>query len=1056
MGEAGRKLTIRMPDNPRLKTAEVGKLHLDPGARVRVGSPVMTLVSHRKEHMVRAPRPGRVVPLVAPGDQVSGGDPLYILNIDEKALAEAKRNEREVVAIEKAKWAQGLTPEVIEPIMRQRAPSVQQSIDLTGVMASWAKPALAIALYVLACFALLPILNTFGRDASTTTLIAMCVGCVLFGAVIFHLYAPDSGVWPRWTVRLVAASWIGISSMAIFYQQENPDEITLADAAAPLTQLLDPPEEVSVPVPDVAPKAPVLLASGIAAGSAEEFPVPDYGSPKSVLGGPAAVPTAHGVKVMSWGRVVPTNASGDVLKFDLSDVVTEQMLASAKPTPAVVANQTAAALATKAEETEIPAALAAAPDLSVFAILARDGGGTLIEVNHTSETPVPATPKPDDGLVTPADADAELLARTAEVIELIADGAVQPETSVSAVSSWLSSAAVPVLLAETTYGPLQEPLPDVRSSDDAGLAQRQSRTIWSTAGEATLPALIAIDNAGWLTDRGLPVLQSEGVEGPAPDAGPSVIVARDAAPASNSQTQLAWADVNTQRPDLSAVNSQAVRLAAVQVMQSDTLTEPVPDAVPPVAVVEDVTKAERVENQVDYAAGAVRRPKVAAIAEGWLADSQVPVSLSDAPNGPETDPAAPPTGAEDKIADNLLSLGVPTAHKAQVPLVSAESPEISPNEGLKIAILQTEGVASLSITDASVATGQLLSAPTRGTVPAFLRPGLDPDLVLYAQRNAAREGWMFDQASRLAGVVGETDLALSLDGDLALSRGTPDQAASPVGQDGIVTAPVATEPVALAILEGGLTTDAGFGAPISVKNGLSGIPPDRELGDELQLAAAPATAPVAPPWQPEPDPVLAERVLLFLFYDDPRLKDVPGLGDDWQPLVSPDLAAAIQTSKVEAVNEVLEVTNWCAAANDPGRKKEKFLPGGAYRTAVLGDRIRLLQVRIAISDDKLAQLEKEVPVFGGAPSGFFHNKMPLFGAKPGDAVMDKARAFMQASSNAEIDQNTPPGINGGHYFTSATALEAAMQSHGCAGAIFNDGEGPVNEIGRVLDAKFAG
>ena len=48
-----------MPDNPRLRTAEVGKVHLDPGARVQSGNPVLTLVNRRKEHLVRAPRSGR-------------------------------------------------------------------------------------------------------------------------------------------------------------------------------------------------------------------------------------------------------------------------------------------------------------------------------------------------------------------------------------------------------------------------------------------------------------------------------------------------------------------------------------------------------------------------------------------------------------------------------------------------------------------------------------------------------------------------------------------------------------------------------------------------------------------------------------------------------------------------------------------------------------------------------------------------------------------------------------------------------------------------------------
>ena len=101
MGATGRKLTIRMPDNPRLRSAEVGKVHLDPGARVQSGNPVLTLINRRKEHLVRSPRSGRVVPLIAPGDRVNGGDPLYILHIDEAALEEQNREERAMIAVDR-------------------------------------------------------------------------------------------------------------------------------------------------------------------------------------------------------------------------------------------------------------------------------------------------------------------------------------------------------------------------------------------------------------------------------------------------------------------------------------------------------------------------------------------------------------------------------------------------------------------------------------------------------------------------------------------------------------------------------------------------------------------------------------------------------------------------------------------------------------------------------------------------------------------------------------------------------------------------------------------
>lgn len=311
MGEAGRKLTIRMPDNPRLRTAEVGDIHIDPGLRVRVGAPVMTLVSRRREHMVRAPRPGRIVPLVAKGDQVSGGDPLYILNLDEAALAESNRDARALVAVDREKWTGAVGADPINPTVRQRPQSTDR---LRLLAAQWAKPALAIALYVLACFALLPILNAFGRDASPGLLVAMAVGCIGFAFIIWHLYAPDTGRWPRWTVRLIAVSWVAISSFALLNRVETHEDITLTGATQPLVDVIWGDEEPLIASASEEPETPIpVVSSGVLAGLSERKPVPDYQQPRSVRFEIYDAPRDHGVIVRIWGRVDPDRNSGDPL-----------------------------------------------------------------------------------------------------------------------------------------------------------------------------------------------------------------------------------------------------------------------------------------------------------------------------------------------------------------------------------------------------------------------------------------------------------------------------------------------------------------------------------------------------------------------------------------------------------------------------------------------------------------------------------------------------------------------------------------------------------------------
>ena len=69
MSVAGRKLTIRMPDNSGVRGGEVVGIHVDPGSRVRQGSPVMTVQTAEGEQRIRAPRMGRAVPLVTVGDE---------------------------------------------------------------------------------------------------------------------------------------------------------------------------------------------------------------------------------------------------------------------------------------------------------------------------------------------------------------------------------------------------------------------------------------------------------------------------------------------------------------------------------------------------------------------------------------------------------------------------------------------------------------------------------------------------------------------------------------------------------------------------------------------------------------------------------------------------------------------------------------------------------------------------------------------------------------------------------------------------------------------------
>ena len=164
---------------------------------------------------------------------------------------------------------------------------------------------------------------------------------------------------------------------------------------------------------------------------------------------------------------------------------------------------------------------------------------------------------------------------------------------------------------------------------------------------------------------------------------------------------------------------------------------------------------------------------------------------------------------------------------------------------------------------------------------------------------------------------------------------------------------------------------------------------------------------------------------------------------------------AIERTEVVEVYEMLQVQNWCAAANDPDGSKRAEL-GDAYTTAYINDRIRLLRVRLSVDDSGLGQLESEIPLFDGSPAGFFHNKAPLLAGLPEDSLMQKGRDYLRSLSAGIFDPNAPDAIGGGQYFDNPVAVSVILQGAGCDQASLNDGDGAANEIGRALEARLGG
>ncbi|MEM7423045.1 MAG: hypothetical protein AAF334_04925, partial [Pseudomonadota bacterium] len=316
MGDTGRKLTIRMPDNPRLRTAEVGGIHVDPGTRAVAGTPVMTLVHRRREHVVRAPRSGRIVPLVANGDWVSGGEPLYVLKLDEAALEEANRASR--IQVEADRQREAVSAEADrEPVQVARRTSLRKEPDEpVDFLKQWGMPIVAIALYVVACFALLPVLSALGENAGPAMTVGLVGGCIAFAGLIYNLYAPSGGRWPRRTVGTVAASWLVMSGLAIFWMPSGPpDDPAVATDGVVIADLEPGPdgtETGGLAATAVAP-APVTERPGVIVIAPKEIPAPPHAEPRFALAGDASDVVPHGVAVRRGADMELTRRSGDAL-----------------------------------------------------------------------------------------------------------------------------------------------------------------------------------------------------------------------------------------------------------------------------------------------------------------------------------------------------------------------------------------------------------------------------------------------------------------------------------------------------------------------------------------------------------------------------------------------------------------------------------------------------------------------------------------------------------------------------------------------------------------------
>lgn len=192
MWDSTRKLTVKMPWSQKLTHAEVTELYVRPGDRVEIDDPVLGLATESGRQIVHAAHRGRLVPLVATGDRVDQGEPLYILRLEGATAAQANRNQR--VSLESAP-----VPD------RERPPT--DWLDLFENFRGWAWFMLACGIYVLAARFVIPYLAVWYPGTSAMDWLKIAIGLSLGGAGLFIALSFRGSLLARRFTMGLAVCW---------------------------------------------------------------------------------------------------------------------------------------------------------------------------------------------------------------------------------------------------------------------------------------------------------------------------------------------------------------------------------------------------------------------------------------------------------------------------------------------------------------------------------------------------------------------------------------------------------------------------------------------------------------------------------------------------------------------------------------------------------------------------------------------------------------------------------------------------------------------------------
>lgn len=193
------KQIVTMPRRGGLGSVELVEVHVRPGAWIAQDTPVFSVLADQGRVKISSTEAGRVLPLLAVGDKVLPGDPLYSLRPNDKTDLQPAPDPHSAPEADKRK---------LPPFLLRTRNWVRR----------WAWVVLALGVYLAAARWILPQASGFLPSLSAWSWLGLFIALVAIGYGGFHLLARRGGASGPFLGHSFAAAWAILVMGGVYLQ----------------------------------------------------------------------------------------------------------------------------------------------------------------------------------------------------------------------------------------------------------------------------------------------------------------------------------------------------------------------------------------------------------------------------------------------------------------------------------------------------------------------------------------------------------------------------------------------------------------------------------------------------------------------------------------------------------------------------------------------------------------------------------------------------------------------------------------------------------------------